>query len=254
MDFLAIGKSLNETAQPFVRVYIDGVPCEIQGCCSASILIRPGHDSDTTVLSFVLSWYSGLLAKLPWQPQTILDAGGNMGVATLALAHMYPMAQIVVVEPEPGNCCLLEMNTVTFPNVHVECSGLWDKDASLGMVPPYTVEVAEVTPGSLRAISMQSLLSKYNLTSFDYIKLDIEGSEWQLFRQDFNLGWLTGVKLMSLEAHPYKALPGDEDHLVTVLKSRGYDMSRHSEYEVWASQDLHPFLRPKQTPPALLPI
>lgn len=25
-----------------------------------------------------------------------------MGVATLALAHMYPMAQIIVVEPEPG--------------------------------------------------------------------------------------------------------------------------------------------------------
>lgn len=183
---------------------------------------------------------------------------------------------------------------------------------------------------------MQSLLTKYNLASFDYIKLDIEGSEWQLFRQDVNLGWLSGVKLMSLEVsmlsrsgfhprftmllvpstqlqrsfahtvvllltrllrysvaegvftmammsrlsfsclscvcpthlresivpsastamqvHPYKALPGDEDHLVTALKSRGYDMSKHGEYEVWASQDLHPFLRPKQTPPALLPI
>lgn len=50
---------MNETAQPFVRVYIDGVPCAVQGCCSASIVIRPGHDSDTTVLSFVLSWYSG---------------------------------------------------------------------------------------------------------------------------------------------------------------------------------------------------
>lgn len=36
-----------------------------------------------------------------------------------------------------GNCRLLEMNTMTFPNVHVECSGLWDKDASLGMVTPY---------------------------------------------------------------------------------------------------------------------
>ena len=61
------------------------------------------------------------------------------------------------------------------------------------------MEVPEGTRGSLRAISMQSLLTKYNLTSFDYIKLDIEGSEWQLFRQDFNLGWLSGVKLLSLE-------------------------------------------------------
>ncbi|BDA51194.1 hypothetical protein COCOBI_18-0710 [Coccomyxa sp. Obi] len=257
-DFLAVAKSMNETAQPFVRVYVDGVPCAVQGCCSASMLIRPGFDSDSDVLSHDLSWYTGFLARLPWRPQTILEGGANMGVATLALAHMYPMAQIVVVEPEPGNCDLLELNTKTYPNVHVECSGLWDKDASLGMVKPsdgrnwgwMTEEVEEGTPGSLHAVSVQSLLKKYNLASFDYIKLDIEGSEWQLFRQDESLEWLEGVKLMSLEVHHgMNTLPGDEDHMVTMLKSRGYDMSRHGEYDVWASQDLHPFLRHQQAAP-----
>lgn len=29
--------------------------------------------------------------------------------------------------------------------------------------------------------------------------MDIEGTEWQLFRQEENLEWLKGVKLMSLE-------------------------------------------------------
>ncbi len=58
-DFLAIAKSMNETAQPFVRVHIDGVPCAVQGCCSASMLIRPGFDSDSDVLSHDLSWYTG---------------------------------------------------------------------------------------------------------------------------------------------------------------------------------------------------
>ncbi len=62
-----------------------------------------------------------------------------------------------------------------------------------------TEEVEEGTPGSLQAVSVQSLLRKYKLASFDYIKLDIEGAEWQLFRQDENLEWLDGVKLMSLE-------------------------------------------------------
>lgn len=54
-----MAKSINETAQPFVRVYIDGIPCAIQGCCSASMLIRPGFDSDSDVLSHDLSWYFG---------------------------------------------------------------------------------------------------------------------------------------------------------------------------------------------------
>lgn len=68
-----------------------------------------------------------------------------------------------------------------------------------------TMEVEPGTPGSLRAVSVQSLLKKYNLASFEYVKLDIEGSEWQLFRQDKNLEWLNGLKLMSLEVrifHP----------------------------------------------------
>ncbi|BDA51193.1 hypothetical protein COCOBI_18-0700 [Coccomyxa sp. Obi] len=256
-DFEEITTSMNETAQPYVRVYVDGVPCALQGCCSASILIRPGHDSDADVLKHGLTWYTGFLGKLPWQPQTILDAGANIGVATLALAHMYPMAQIVVVEPEPGNCRVLEANTMTYPNVHVECSGLWDKDASLGMVKPsdgrdwgwITEEVDEGTLGSLHAVSVQSLLKKYNLASFEYMKLDIEGSEWQIFRQDDNLEWLKGVKLMSLEVHPSLTRPGDQDHMAMVLRSRGFDMSQHGEYDVWASRELHPFLREEQPAP-----
>lgn len=106
-----------------------------------------------------------------------------------------------------GNCRLLEINTLSYPNVHVECSGLWDKDASLRMVEPpdgrdwgwITEEVREGTQGSFRAVSVQSLLHKYNFPNFEYIKLDIEGSEWQLFRRDDSLAWLKGVKLMSLE-------------------------------------------------------
>lgn len=42
-----------------------------------------------------------------------------------------------------GNCRLLEVNTMTYPNVHVECSGLWDKDASLGMVEPTVRSMAK---------------------------------------------------------------------------------------------------------------
>ena len=49
--------------------------------------------------------------------------------------------------------------------------------------------------------------------------------------------------------HGMNSLPGDEEHMETVLRSRGYDMSRHGEYDVWASPDLHPFLRHKQAAP-----
>ncbi|KAK9902838.1 hypothetical protein WJX75_008184 [Coccomyxa subellipsoidea] len=94
------------------------------------MMLRPkGSDVDTLV--HMIDEYSEFLAILPWAPTTILEGGGNMGVATVLLAHMYPAATIVTLEPNPGNCWLLKANTAPFPNVHVECTGLWDKDANL---------------------------------------------------------------------------------------------------------------------------
>ena len=40
---------------------------------------------------------------------------------------MYPRVPIVVLEPEPANCWLLQANTRVFANVRVKCAGLWDK-------------------------------------------------------------------------------------------------------------------------------
>lgn len=86
-----------------------------------------------------------------------------------------------------------------------------------------TMEVEPGTPGSLRAVSVQSLLKKYNLASFEYVKLDIEGSEWQLFRQDKNLEWLNGLKLMSLEVRilPSNHTSHETTHAEPFAQSRG---------------------------------
>lgn len=45
------------------------------------------------------------------------------GIATVALAHLYPTAKIVVLEPAEDNCMVLKANTLTYANVHVECKG-----------------------------------------------------------------------------------------------------------------------------------
>lgn len=49
--------------------------------------------------------------------------------------------------------------------------------------------------------------------------------------------------------HGMRTLPGDEEHLVSALGGMGFQVSKHGEYDVWASKDLHPYLRHKHLPP-----
>ena len=76
---------------------------------------------------------SAILQRLPWAPSAILEGGGNIGVATLVLGHIYPDATIVVLEPQPENCVLAKANTMSLKNVHVRCEGLWRTETHLAL-------------------------------------------------------------------------------------------------------------------------
>lgn len=179
-----------------------------------------------------------------------------MGVATVLLAHMYPAATIVTLEPNPGNCWLLKANTAPFPNVHVECTGLWNKDANLKIVPSddnldwgwRTLEVEQPTADTIMAASVPSLMEKYGLDGgFDYAKLDIEGAEWTVFRGNAAMEWLGSLKLLSLEVHHHMATSEQQQHLDSFFEGQGYSKSLHGEYEVWAVPELEPYLHSVQT-------
>lgn len=94
--------------------------------------VRPGT-TDAKVLEQVLvgDAYSFLQDIPTFQPKAILDAGGNIGLASVLLALRYPKAQIIVVEPSLGNYKTLDMNTARYGNVKLERRALWPKNTHL---------------------------------------------------------------------------------------------------------------------------
>ena len=144
---------------------------------------------------------------LPLSPKTIVDAGANIGMASIYFAHRYPEAKIIAIEAEASNYALLARNVMPYPAITPVHAALWNRDGqiSVGEPNPETGAfgkwgfVAHEGPGaSVRAITMQTLMEEMGIPSIDLAKIDIEGAEHEVFE---DTGWLTGIVCVMIELH-----------------------------------------------------
>lgn len=172
-------------------------------------------------------------------PNFIIDAGANAGYATLALAHTFPNALIVALEPELSNYELLVKNTEKLPNVTPLMKALHNADGEILYLDnpnaeKWSYKFAERGTHdsvSVETASIWSLLRDFDKGKVDVLKIDIEGAEKSVFSGDSS--WLGKVNEIYIEIHEgawktvFKALlPYDFDcrisreYLVIKLRSR----------------------------------
>jgi FkbM family methyltransferase len=143
-----------------------------------------------------VSLYDGLLLKgtyeleLPFIPATIVDAGANVGMASLYYAKRYPRAKIASVAPEPSNYAMLAKNVAAYPNVIAVNAALWDSDRELFLAPinehlnPKFDKWAFGVSSSgtpVRGLTMKTLMQETGLDRIDLLKMDVEGGEIEVF-------------------------------------------------------------------------
>lgn len=83
-------------------------------CRFPFVLRFPSSDPDTFEQIFVSNEYDFLVET---QPQIIVDAGANIGLASIYFANNYPEAKIIAIEPEQSNFELLKKNVAPYPNI-----------------------------------------------------------------------------------------------------------------------------------------
>lgn len=150
----------------------------------------------------------------------IIDAGANIGLFSIEMANKFPESFIVAIEPDLDNFKLLEKNTKKYPNIICINKGLWSEKCWLKVhseLPSYgiTVEKAEEKEADIEAIDVDYLIEKYHLSAIDIMKMDIEGSEYQIFTDD-NISWISRVKMFIIESHDY-LFPGCRKQIDKVL-------------------------------------
>lgn len=145
--------------------------------------------------------------QLPFTPRTIVDAGANIGMASVLYANTYPEAKIVAVEPEPSNYEMLVKNTASYSNILPVQAALWDRNCDLHLGPTGLDSIAYgkwaymVADRGIpvRGITMQTLMRETELDSIDLLKMDIEGGEIEAFADSAD--WMRGVKAVIIELH-----------------------------------------------------
>lgn len=135
------------------------------------------------------------LPPLPdFRPETILDLGANIGLASIYFATRYPQARVWSVEPLPENIELLERNLAPFRDrVTILRCGLGEVAGTLPYFPSKDRrnfgggtfqgglgDVSRAMPLPIRTLT--EVMTVEGIPQPDIIKLDVEGFEGPILR------------------------------------------------------------------------
>lgn len=183
------------------------------------ITLRKPPSSDFAVFEqvFLLKEYEPLIKLIKTEESrikramNIIDAGGNIGLTSIFFNKHFPFSKFGIIEPDIENLKILERNIRqnNFASCAVIPGGLWNKDCYLktgrdfrdGNDWSVSVEESETATG-LKGFSISSLMKLLDFDCIDILKIDIEGSEKHLFKDDVAASeFLLKTKYLAIEIH-----------------------------------------------------
>ncbi len=182
------------------------------GTYRATVTLRP-QDGDLSILYeiFAREGYKVSADLLPPDSvRTIVDAGANIGFASLYLAAKYLNAKIYSIEPNPENFALLTQNTARERRIE-------PIQACLTAAPEEQVFISTTGRGShfqmntrgqgvsVGGICIDQLCRERDIGRIDFLKIDVEGAEKQIFA---NASFLNKVGVIIAELHGDYTLEG----------------------------------------------
>jgi FkbM family methyltransferase len=195
---------------------------------------------------FDRAYFRGFPAAMQKLPiRTAVDVGANAGYFSLFLLSRFPRARVWAYEPIPTNFELLEQyrqahpdlelhtipKAVTAPacrtlTLHYERSDSYTTSASIRAGSEH-LQALEV-----EATSLSDILAEHQLEELDFLKLDCEGSEYDiLFQSPDHL--LRRIRRMAIETHPGPTEREQGAALAGFLRKKGFALRREGDL-IWA--------------------
>jgi FkbM family methyltransferase len=188
---------LRESPLP-VKVRFQGIPLELRGA---------SPDLDVAKSCLFQGEFGSIRKGIPrLKSRFIVDAGGYIGTAALALAQEFPEATIVTLEPSEPNFRVLKANVDGFKNIIPLNNALVASERRVAVRDVGQLQWGHSILSSGGCIlneahgtTIDALLKDFGKPGIDVLKLDIEGSEKELF--DCSPDWLRNVGVLVIELH-----------------------------------------------------
>lgn len=156
----------------------------------------------------------------------IFDLGANIGLSAIFFSAIFPRAVIICVEPGEENYQMLLKNLEDLlikQKVKVINAAVIGQDGKVSFEDGKMHYNGKVFDGDLNntiALSMPTLFENYNVENVGLMKIDVEGSEKEIFKA--NLHWLSAVQNIVIEMH------SDEirDDCLAVFKQNNFSINQ----------------------------
>lgn len=173
------------------------------------------------------------LPGLPTEP-LIVDCGANFGCSAFFFLLRHPGARVIAVEPDPANAELCRRNLAPFGDrARIVQAAIWPEVAVLGISDPgihewgYQVRAGSGGDTGVSAVTIPELLTSVGWGHIDLLKIDIEGSEAELFARAMD-DWLPKTRAIAIELHGGE----NNDRFWEALAGYDYELSTCGEITV----------------------
>jgi FkbM family methyltransferase len=152
----------------------------------------------------------------------IIDGGANIGLSVIYFKKRYPGARITACEADPQVAAVLRKNVAAhgLSDVEVRAEALWTSDGELSFEPDGADggRVTRLDDGKIKIPAVA--LSRYLDEPVDFLKLDIEGVEYEVLQSCRDR--LGVIDKAFIEYHSKAGEPQQLSELLALLKEAGF--------------------------------
>lgn len=175
-------------------------------------------------------------------PQSIVDAGANVGLSSIFFALHYPQAKILAIEPDEDNARVARINLSlnSINSVELRAAALWPVPGKLAITNDFrdgsnwSLRVEESQQGSVEALTPSDVVNYFD-GPIDIFKMDIEGGEARLFENNASAAWLDRIKIIAIEIHP-EAI--DPSLIIKTLRDLKFEVQVSGELTIGINSSL----------------
>ncbi len=194
--------------------------------------LRPGS-SDSIVWGEVFTGKYHVPPETMLTPATVLDLGSNIGLTLADYAYRWPEARIVGVELDPQNRALALRNAPGIEVIHAAVAGMAGRRRYSG-TKPFAFKLDREGDSAVEARALEEIILSTFVYPVDFVKMDVEWTEWELL--DVASRWSPLVRNLLVELHSRDAPEVAIAQAIAKLENAGFQAWKHDAHPVavWA--------------------